>query len=153
MSSCLTTQTPIGLIAIYGTKSITKINWATQPAVSNSAELQRARDQIANYFAGNLRHFELCLRPSGTKFQRAVWHHILMIPYGTTSTYGEVARELGTSPRAVGRACATNPIPLIIPCHRVVSKTGALTGYSGGDGLHTKQSLLSLEQNQSGHST
>tara|TARA_B100000686_G_C16416880_1_gene775068 strand:+ start:210 stop:671 length:462 start_codon:yes stop_codon:yes gene_type:complete len=153
MPCYLTTQTPIGLIAIYGDKSITKISWTTRPTVNNAAELQKARDQITNYFAGTLRHFELRLNPAGTKFQRAVWCQLLLIPYGTTSTYGEVAGELGTSARAVGRACATNPIPLLIPCHRVVSKSGALTGYSGGGGLQTKEFLLSLEQNTTRPST
>lgn len=148
MSCCLTTQTPIGLIALYGARSITRVSWATQPIVKQSAELQKACNQITAYFAGTLRQFELSLDPPGTKFQQAVWQLILLIPYGTTSTYGEIARTLGTSARAVGRACATNPIPLLIPCHRVISKTGALTGYSGGEGLHTKQFLLSFEEDQ-----
>ena len=152
MSYCLTTQTPVGLIAIHGALSITKISWAARPMVNDTAELKKARDQITAYFAGALRRFDLCLKPSGTKFQQAVWNRILLIPYGTTSTYGEVANELRTSARAVGRACATNPIPLIIPCHRVISKTGALTGYSGGGGLQTKEFLLSFEKKQTIHS-
>ena len=152
MSCCLTTQTPVGLIAIYGALSITKISWAARPTVNDAAELQKARDQITAYFAGTLQRFDLCLKPSGTKFQQAVWNRILLIPYGTTSTYGEVANELQTSARAVGRACATNPIPLLIPCHRVLSKNGALTGYSGGGGLQTKEFLLSFEKNQTIHS-
>ena len=153
MCCCLTTQTPIGLLAIYGTESITKVGWVAQPIANGSAELQKARGQVMAYFAGSLQHFELGLTPSGTKFQQAVWRRILLIPYGTTSTYGEVANELGTSARAVGRACSTNPIPLMIPCHRVVSKTGALAGYSGGEGLRTKQFLLSFEKKQAIHST
>ncbi len=120
--------------------------------VNDTAELKKARDQITAYFAGALRRFDLCIKPLGTKFQQAVWNRTLLIPYGTTSTHGEVANELRTSARAVGRACATNPIPLIIPCHRVISKNGALTGYSGGGGLQTKEFLLSLEKKQTIHS-
>ena len=153
MSYCLTTQTPVGLIAIHGGLSITRITWAARPTINDTAELRKGRDQVTAYFAGTLRGFDLCLKPSGTKFQQAVWNRVLLIPYGTTSTYGEVANELGTSARAVGRACSTNPIPLMIPCHRVVSKTGALAGYSGGEGLRTKQFLLSFEKKQAIHST
>ncbi|MBT06308.1 MAG: cysteine methyltransferase [Rhodospirillaceae bacterium] len=148
MSCCLTIPTRVGLIAIYGALSITKIRWTNRPRVSDAAELQKARDQITDYFRGTLRNFDLSLNPSGTEFQLAVWERILLIPYGTTSTYGELADELRTSARAVGRACATNPIPLLIPCHRVISKKGALTGYSGGGGLQTKRLLLSFEKNQ-----
>ena len=146
MSSCLTTHTPIGLIGIYGSKSITKIAWTKRHANSHLPELRRAREQIIAYFASRLFRFDLLLEPSGTVFQRKVWEHILSIPYGKTLHYGDLARALNTSPRAVGGACARNPIPLLIPCHRVVGKTGALTGYSGGGGLRTKQVLLSLEQ-------
>ena len=146
MSSCLTTQTPIGLIGIYGSKSITNITWTKRHGNSRLPELRRAREQIIAYFASRLFRFDLLLEPSGTVFQRKVWEHILSIPYGKTLRYGDVARALNTSPRAVGGACARNPIPLLIPCHRVVGKTGALTGYSGGGGLRTKQVLLSLEQ-------
>ncbi len=153
MSYCLTTQTPVGLIAIHGGLSITRITWAARPTINDTAELRKGRDQVTAYFAGTLRGFDLCLKPSGTSFQQAVWNRILLIPYGATSTYGEVAKELRTSARAVGRACATNPIPLLIPCHRVLSTNGALTGYSGGGGLQTKEYLLTFEQNQTMHST
>ena len=146
MSSCLTTQTPIGLIGIYGSKSITNITWTKRRGNSRLPELRRAREQITAYFASHLFRFDLLLEPSGTVFQRKVWEYILSIPYGKTLRYGDVARALNTSPRAVGGACARNPIPLLIPCHRVVGKTGALTGYSGGGGLRTKQVLLALEQ-------
>ena len=103
MSYYLTTQTPVGLIGIHGALSITKISWAARPMVNATAELEKARDQITAYFAGALQRFDLCLKPSGTKFQQAVWNRILLIPYGTTSTYGEVAKKLRTSARAVGR--------------------------------------------------
>ena len=143
MSSCLTAQTPIGLIGIYGSKSITNITWTKRHANSRLPELRRAREQIIAYFASRLFRFDLLLEPSGTVFQRKVWEHILSIPYGKTLRYGDVARALNTSPRAVGGACAKNPIPLLIPCHRVIGASGKLTGYSGG--RLVKEMLLRLE--------
>lgn len=153
MSSCLTTQTPIGLIGIYGSTAITKIVWTNQRADSTLPALRKAAKQITDYFEGSLLHFDLCLDPSGSIFQQKVWAQICAIPYGQTLSYGDLAVSLDSSPRAVGRACASNPIPLLIPCHRIIAKTGALTGYSGGDGLKTKQLLLSLEQRVSVCST
>src|SRR5690606_15387258 len=87
----------------------------------------------------------LPLAPAGTAFQRSVWSHMVRIPHGRTETYAGLARALGSGPRAVGMACAANPIPILIPCHRVVAAGGALHGYSGGEGLATKQHLLELE--------
>ena len=146
MSSCLTTETPVGLIGIYGQTSITKIGWAQRQSNSELPELRKAEKQIAAYFNGTLLQFDLQLEPSGSIFQQKVWAHICRIPYGQTLTYGDVAISLESSPRAVGRACASNPIPLLIPCHRIIAKTGALTGYTGRGGLKTKQLLLTLEQ-------
>src|SRR5690606_13127856 len=81
----------------------------------------------------------------GTDFERRVWRAMIAIPQGRTQTYGEVARMLGSTPRAVGGACGANPIPLVIPCHRIVGAGGALGGYSGGRGAETKRFLLELE--------
>ena len=148
MSSCLTTQTPIGLIGIYGSKkSITNIAWTKRHSNSRLPELRRARAQITAYFASRLFQFDLLLEPSGTVFQRKVWEHILSIPYGKTLHYGDVARALNTSPRAVGGACARNPIPLLIPCHRVIGFNGDLTGYRWGK--ERKKALLDLEKHSS----
>jgi methylated-DNA-[protein]-cysteine S-methyltransferase len=153
ISSCLTIQTPIGLLGIYGCKSITKIAWTNQHADSRLPELRKAQDQITAYFAGSLFRFDLLLEPSGTIFQLKVWEHILAIPYGQTLNYGELAIALSTSPRAIGGACARNPIPLLVPCHRVIGKNGALKGYTGGEGRRTKQLLLSLEQTATAHTS
>ena len=102
--------------------------------------------QLAEYFAGTRRSFDLPLRASGTEFQRAVWAALLEIPWGTTATYGGIARRLGmplTASRAVGAANGANPISIIVPCHRVVGADGTLTGYGGG--LARKSALLRLE--------
>lgn len=107
--------------------------------------LAEAADQLAAYFAGERTGFELDLGPRGTPFQQAVWDALRLLPYGGTASYGELARRLGrpTAARAVGAAVGRNPISVIIPCHRVVGTSGALTGYAGG--LPAKQQLLALE--------
>jgi methylated-DNA-[protein]-cysteine S-methyltransferase len=104
-----------------------------------------ACEQLGAYFDGSLREFDLALRPSGTEFQLAVLNELQKIPYGTTTSYGEIARRIGRpkAVRAVGRANGRNPIPIIIPCHRVIGSTGDLTGFGGG--LPTKKALLRLE--------
>jgi len=114
-------------------------------APAPSPLLARARRQIEEYFAGTRQSFDLPLTPSGTTFQRSLWRLLRTIPYGETRTYGELAHTLVTSPRAVGRASATNPLPILIPCHRVIGRNGTLTGYSGGEGIATKRHLLALE--------
>ncbi|MCW2866151.1 MAG: methylated-DNA--[protein]-cysteine S-methyltransferase [Marmoricola sp.] len=109
--------------------------------------LVRTRDQLAAYFAGRLTDFDLPLAPRGTEFQRRVWDQLRTVGYGRTASYGEVARALGmtgAASRAVGLANGRNPIPVVIPCHRVVGADGTLTGYAGG--LDRKRRLLDLEQ-------
>ncbi len=107
--------------------------------------LRRAADQLAEYFAGARRDFDLPLDPQGTAFQQHVWRRMAEIPYGKTMTYGDLAHAIGSAPRAVGGACGRNPIAIILPCHRVIGGSGALTGYSGAGGINTKQFLLELE--------
>jgi methylated-DNA-[protein]-cysteine S-methyltransferase len=111
-----------------------------------SPVLTAAQDQLEAYFAGRLRLFDLPLAPAGTAFQRALWGLLGKIPYGSTETYGSLARRFNTAPRAVGAACARNPIPILIPCHRVLGTGGQLGGYSGRGGAETKRFLLRLEQ-------
>jgi methylated-DNA-[protein]-cysteine S-methyltransferase len=103
------------------------------------------RDQLAGYFAGERTTFELPLRLDGSPFQRQVWNALREIPYGTTTSYGEIARRVGRpgAARAVGLANGQNPIAVIVPCHRVIGADGSLTGYGGG--LERKQLLLGLE--------
>jgi methylated-DNA-[protein]-cysteine S-methyltransferase len=109
--------------------------------------LRSAVDQLTAYFAGDLKEFDLPLAPRGTPFQQRVWQQLVAIGYGETASYGEVARRLGltnASSRAVGLANGRNPIPIVVPCHRVIGANGTLTGYAGG--LPRKQRLLELEQ-------
>ena len=109
--------------------------------------LRSAVDQLAAYFARDLKEFGLPLAPRGSDFQQRVWAQLRGIGYGETASYGEVARRLGmtnAASRAVGLANARNPIPIVIPCHRVIGANGTLTGYAGG--LERKQLLLGLEQ-------
>lgn len=109
--------------------------------------LVEAVRQLRAYFAGDLKEFDLPLDPSGSAFQRSVWEQLRKIGYGETASYGEIARRLGmtgAASRAVGLANGRNPIPIVIPCHRVVGANGTLTGYAGG--VERKQQLLDLEQ-------
>ena len=109
--------------------------------------LVEAVRQLRAYFARDLKEFDLPLRPEGTDFQQRVWEQLRGIGYGETASYGEIARRLGMPPgasRAVGLANGRNPIPIVIPCHRVVGANGTLTGYAGG--VDRKQTLLDLEQ-------
>jgi methylated-DNA-[protein]-cysteine S-methyltransferase len=115
---------------------------------SYGATASRATDyerQLSEYFAGKRRAFDIELAPRGTPFQQAVWRELLNVPYGDTITYAELARRIGkpSSVRAVGAANGANPIPVIIPCHRVIGSNGTLTGYGGG--IERKQWLLALE--------
>ena len=101
--------------------------------------------QLREYFAGERQTFEIELNLRGTEFQRAVWNELLRIPYGATITYAELARRIGkpSAIRAVGAANGANPVPVIVPCHRVIGSNGTLTGYGGG--IERKQWLLALE--------
>jgi methylated-DNA-[protein]-cysteine S-methyltransferase len=108
--------------------------------------LSEARDQLAAYFGRDLKEFDLPLAPAGTTFQLRVWEQLRTIAYGQVATYGEVAAKLGMTghaARAVGLANGRNPIPIVVPCHRVVGADGSLTGYGGG--IERKQILLDLE--------
>lgn len=109
--------------------------------------LASAVAQLAAYFARDLKEFDLPLAPRGSLFQKQVWDQLLLIGYGETASYGEIARRLGRSnaaSRAVGLANGQNPIPIVVPCHRVIGSTGLLTGYAGG--IERKRLLLDLEQ-------
>jgi methylated-DNA-[protein]-cysteine S-methyltransferase len=111
-----------------------------------NAIIERTRAQLDEYFAGTRREFDLPLEPRGTEFQRLVWFRLTRIAYGDTTTYGALAQDLGNpnGSRAVGLANGSNPIPIVIPCHRVIGADGSLTGFGGG--LAIKQQLLELER-------
>lgn len=106
--------------------------------------LRDAARQVHDYAAGGRRSFDLPLAPRGSEFEQRVWQALQAIPYGATATYGELARQIGGEARAVGQACGSNPIPVIIPCHRVLSAQGS-GGFSAPGGLDTKYRLLVLE--------
>ena len=114
----------------------------------NRKPLKETIRQLESYFAGKLQDFDLPLAPEGTDFQLKVWKRLCDIPYGKTISYGELARRIGNpnASRAVGLANGSNPIPIIIPCHRVIGSNGKLTGYGGG--LPIKEKLLALERRQ-----
>ncbi len=147
----LSLQSPIGALTVFEEDgAIVSLDWGTAPdglapGGGETKLLRAARDQFAAYFRRELEIFDLPLAPPGSEFQRAVCRAMSGIPYGALRTYGDIAAAIGSAPRAVGGACGRNPIPVIIPCHRVVGAGGAMTGYSGAGGLETKRALLHLE--------
>ena len=140
-----TVETPLGELCITETDgNITMLCWRSG-GNDETPLLLEAERQLSEYFAGRRKVFDLPLAPAGTPFQRAVWQALAEIPYGETRTYGEIAGAVGRKKafRAVGMANHCNPIPVIIPCHRVIGANGSLTGYA--DGLERKARLLALE--------
>ena len=145
--------TVFGIIAIAATDNALTNLWlprnvppsAPQVPPGGEALLREAFSQLEKYFQGKLREFSLPLAPQGTPFQMAIWQALRGIPYGTTATYGEIARRAGypTATRAVGGACHRNPLAIVIPCHRVVAAGGRWGGFGGG--LEMKKRLLALE--------
>src|SRR3954452_24452335 len=141
----LSLHSPIGDITVFANDdAIVALEWGWAGDQRPTPLLTQACEQLQDYFDGHRTGFDLPLAPAGTPYRRAVWQALCGIPYGETRTYVAIARIAGGSPRSVGQANGRNPIPLIIPCHRVVA-SGHLGGYSGGDGLDTKRWLLALE--------
>jgi methylated-DNA-[protein]-cysteine S-methyltransferase len=129
--------------------AITLLVWAAGDRIRNARPtplLVAAQTQLEAFFDGRLERFHLPLAPEGSPFQQRVWQAISEIAAGQTETYGALARRIDSSPRAVGGACGANPIPIIVPCHRVLGAGGRLGGYSGRGGLATKKRLLDLER-------
>jgi methylated-DNA-[protein]-cysteine S-methyltransferase len=124
---------------------LTALSWGGRASGKPSPALVAAKKQLLEYFAGRRKSFDLPLAPEGSPTELSVWQLMAAIPYGETRSYGELAKALGLSPRAVGRACGSNKLPILIPCHRVVASNGRLGGYSGGEGAETKRRLLQLE--------
>ena len=141
----LSVPSPVGTLTIDEVdEKIVAIRWADGPLGNGSPLLAEAARQLAAYFESRLSRFDLPLMPEGSPFETRVWAAMQRIPYGETRCYGDLAGAVGSAPRAVGRACGRNPIPIVIPCHRVLAK-GGLGGYSGAGGLATKRHLLTLE--------
>lgn len=142
----LSLHSPIGDLSVAEEDGkIVALDWGWGSEQCETPLLREAKGQIDAYFDGKLTDFSLPLKPAGTPFQCALWAALSEIPYAETLTYGALARKIQTSPRAAGVACGANPIPLIIPCHRVVGAAGNLGGYSGQGGVETKRALLRLE--------
>jgi len=141
----LSLHTSIGDLSIAEEDgAIVSVDWGFGRDQTVTPLLSRARDQLFAYLDGHLTRFDLPLNPAGTPYRRRVWAALCDIPYGATRSYADIARQAGGSPRSVGQANGSNPIPIIIPCHRVLATTG-IGGYSGGEGLPTKRALLALE--------
>ena len=144
-------DSPIGGLRIHVSAGlVTAIDFgASAPRGSRTPDvlLDRTEQQLVEYFAGDRTAFDLPLASDGTEFQKKVWSELLRIPYGETASYGDIARRLGYEPgisRAVGAANGANPIPIVVPCHRVIGADGSLTGYAGG--IDRKRTLLELER-------
>ena len=125
--------------------ALVRVRWKKARRESPTPLLEEAARQVRAYFARELREFDLPLRPEGSAFEQQVWEAMQRIPYGQTRSYGEIAHDTRGMPQEVGEACGSNPLPIIIPCHRVLAGGGKLGGYSGKGGLETKTALLVLE--------
>jgi len=154
-------SSPVGRLKLVASeKGLAAILWENddpervrlEPLVEDPSDpiLIETERQLASYFAGKLKAFDVPLDFKGTAFQKSVWAALLTIPFGETRSYGDIARQIGrpTASRAVGAANGKNPISIIAPCHRVIGSTGALTGFAGG--LATKERLLGLERARAG---
>jgi methylated-DNA-[protein]-cysteine S-methyltransferase len=143
-------DSPIGGLRLHAYAGLlTAIDFDAEPTGGRIDDplLDDAERQLSEYFAGERHEFDLPLASEGSEFQKKVWAELQRIPYGETASYGDVARRLGYEPvisRAVGVANASNPLPIVVPCHRVVGSDGSLTGYAGG--VQRKRQLLDLEQ-------
>ncbi len=156
--TCHDFDTPIGTLRIVGDESgVERIDLPNAAAGDPHPEwrerrrslprpLREAKRQLLEYFGGERREFDLPIAPAGTTFQQRVWSELRRIPYGETTSYGELARRIGkpTASRAVGAANGRNPLAIVVPCHRVIGANGALVGYGGG--LPVKEALLALER-------
>jgi methylated-DNA-[protein]-cysteine S-methyltransferase len=141
----LSLHTPVGDLSIAeDDDAIVSVDWGWARDQQVTPLLAEARRQLFAYFDGQLTRFDLALNPAGTPYRRRIWAALCDIPYGVTRSYADIARQAGGSPRSVGQANGSNPIPIIIPCHRVLATAG-IGGYSGGEGLATKRALLALE--------
>ncbi len=151
----LTIDSPLGRIALRSEgRAVTRVEIAVQGTLSTDGMpdeptpvLVKAAKELAEYFAGRRRAFAVPVTVAGTPFQQAIWNQLTEIPFGSVRGYGELGRATGraTAGRAVGGAVGANPVPLLIPCHRVLASDARITGYSAGDGIPTKIWLLDHE--------
>jgi methylated-DNA-[protein]-cysteine S-methyltransferase len=146
-SPTIIVRSPLGLLTVTEQDgAIIELRWRGRRATpAPTPLLAEAAHQLEAYFDKRLKDFDLPLRPAGSSFQQAVWRAMCRIPSGSTRSYGAIAAEVGAPARAVGGACGSNPIPIIIPCHRILASGGALGGYSGEGGAESERFLLALE--------
>ena len=146
------TDTPVGpLLLAADARALTRVHFQAGPHPLSpprewrheAARFEGITRELAEYFAGERRVFDVPLAMEGSEFQRSVWRALVAIPYGETISYGELARRVGSVARAVGLANGANPLPIVVPCHRVIGADGSLTGF--GAGLPIKRALLELE--------
>jgi methylated-DNA-[protein]-cysteine S-methyltransferase len=142
----LSLHSPVGELTLSEDDgAIVALDWGWGRDQEETPLLSEAKAQLNAYFDGSRKDFSLPLRPYGSQFQQDVWKEMLNIPYGKTMTYGEMAKKLKSAAQAIGGACGRNPIPIIIPCHRVLASGGKLGGYTADGGVEIKQALLQLE--------
>lgn len=151
MMTCCKMESPIGVLTLVAEEQeLKEIRFGGEiykgEEEGETPFLRRVAGELQEYFLGTRREFSISLAPEGTEFQKKVWKALLTIPYGETRSYGEIAGMVGNdkASRAVGMANHKNPIPILIPCHRVIGSNGKLTGYAGG--LDKKTALLELER-------
>ena len=143
-----TIETSAGTLTVRATKeAIINITFETGADSIPNEITQKACSELDEYFRGKRKNFDLPLQTNGTDFQKQVWNELIKIPAGKTISYGQIAKSIGKpkAARAVGGAVGSNPIAIVIPCHRVMATNGAITGYSGGEGIKTKKLLLDIE--------
>lgn len=139
-------ETPFGQLGVQSVDGeIIGLRWFGTTTGHPDETLMQATQQLTEYAQGLRQDFDLPLRLSGPPLVQAVARAMLAIPFGETRTYGDIAREVGASAQAVGQACGANPIPILVPCHRVMGANGKLTGFSGAGGVETKVALLRHE--------
>lgn len=148
--SIIYVESPVGRLALEADgDTLTGVRWTSETGRAKDGDatpvLREAERQLDRYFGRKLRRFDLPLAARGTPFQQSVWKMMSAIPFGETATYGGMAAALGSGPRAVGMACGRNPLPIVVPCHRVLGSGGREGGFSGGQGLPTKRQLLAFE--------
>jgi len=146
-------STPIGPLRVDSDgAAVTRVSWVEDDTETGpgdpDAVCHQAKDQLEAYFLGDLLDFTVPVALSGSPLQLGVWGEMQKIPFGSVATYGDVAHTIDSEPQAVGTACGQNPIPIIVPCHRIVGAGGKLVGFSGGQGIETKSYLLDLESGQ-----
>ncbi len=141
-----TVESPLGpLTVIEKASRIVALDWGRGAIEDETPLLATAAQQLNAYFYCGLQAFELPLAPAGTAFQQAAWQAMLRIPFGQSRSYGDLAHMLDSGPRAIGAACGRNPLPIIIPCHRILAGGRRIGGYSSPGGIETKRFLLALE--------